>query len=83
MILDDKGRPTASDGPTGRQFIVMEKMTNNKRTWGIVIPHGAVELEADELVQVMGLLIHVLATQQRAHAATQKVNGVLQSLNKE
>lgn len=83
MITDERGRPIASDGPTGRQFNLVEKMSNGKRTWGIVIPSGAVELEADELVQVMGLMIHVLATQQRAHAATQKVNDVMQKLNKE
>ena len=80
MITDAQGRPVASDGPTGKQFNVIEVMKDNKRSWSIMIPSGHPELAADELIAVMGLLIHSLSVQQLAHMATQKVKNVMQNL---
>lgn len=84
MIIDPKtGKPTASDGPTGRQFNVMEVAKNGKISWSVIIPSGHIGIDADEMISVMSLLIHTISQQIRTHAAQQKVAGAIQSLNKE
>lgn len=83
MILDGQGKPTASDGPTGRQFNCMEVCKDGKRSWAVIIPSGKVPIDADEMISVMSLLIHTIAQQIRAHAAQAKVGEALKTLNKE
>ena len=49
MIIDPKtGQPTASDGPTGRQFNVIEIAKDGKRSWAVLMPSGTVPVDADE-----------------------------------
>ena len=83
MILDGQGKPTASDGPTGRQFNIVEVAKEGKKSWAVVIPSGKVPVDADEMISVMALLIHTVSQQIRSMAAQQKVGAALQTLNKE
>lgn len=71
-LVDGAGNPVASDGPTGKQFNCVEIMKNGKRSWTIGIPGGGVMMPADELIAVMGLLIHTISVEQMAHVLKQK-----------
>ncbi len=77
MILNSQGRPAATDGPTGRQFHCIEMMKDNKTSWAITVPGGSVAISADEMIAVMGLLIHTVAVRQLAHQLQHKTADVL------
>lgn len=83
MIIDPKtGRPTASDGPTGKKFEVVETMKDGVVSWNIVIPAGAPNMETIEMAHVLSMLLQSVVQNIRVSVAQQKIKAAMNTLNK-
>ncbi len=81
-ILGTDGQPTASNGPTGKRFEVVEECHNGAYGWKVILPANAVEMDKLEMAHVMNLVLGSLLQNIRTSVAQQKVKAAMQSINK-
>lgn len=80
MIIDPKtGKPTASDGPTGREFGVVEICKDGHYSWQVMIPSGAPSLDKLEMAHVLSLLLQSIIQNLRTNVVQEKVKQAMQN----